>query len=72
MQNNLKLGDVVTLNSGGPRMTVYGIRENLADVCWFCDAELKYGTIPFASLKVWKSTSEVNFEAKTRQLKMDL
>lgn len=36
-------GDVVTLKSGGPSMTVQGVRGNVVDCIWFSD---KNKTIP--------------------------
>jgi uncharacterized protein YodC (DUF2158 family) len=40
--NDLKLGDVVTLKAGGPKMTVYAVGNDVS--CkWFDGNELKYG-----------------------------
>lgn len=44
-----KIGDVVALKSGGPKMTVFIVHPNqtslssdtLVDTCWFDDRELK-------------------------------
>ncbi len=33
--NDLKVGDVVKLNSGGPKMTIYKIEAHLASCHWF-------------------------------------
>ncbi|WP_081997765.1 YodC family protein [Wocania ichthyoenteri] len=40
--NDLKVGDVVVLKSGGPSMTIYQIGNDVS--CkWFDGNELKYG-----------------------------
>jgi len=53
MENEkLKVGDVVTLNSGGPKMTINGIQTNGHVVCvWFSEDEFKNATLNPYSLK---------------------
>ena len=35
IQTQLCIGDIVMLNSGGPKMTVFGITQNVVYCCWF-------------------------------------
>ena len=52
-------GDVVILKSGGPRMTVYFIREGLVHTKWFTDnGELVQDKFVSAMLKTVESQSE--------------
>jgi uncharacterized protein YodC (DUF2158 family) len=50
-----KVGDVVLLRSGGPRMTVWGIKEvcrvSLVDTTWFAGDLLRYGSFAEAELE---------------------
>jgi uncharacterized protein YodC (DUF2158 family) len=48
----LKIGDVVTLKSGGVVMTLgEEMGSGQWSVYWFAGAELKTGTVPLTSLK---------------------
>ncbi|MBC8755008.1 DUF2158 domain-containing protein [Kordia sp. YSTF-M3] len=39
----LKIGDVVILKSGGPRMTIYNVLSNNVYCQWFKNEELIHG-----------------------------
>lgn len=52
----IKSGDVVELNSGGPAMTVQWIEENKAHCAWFANQENKSASFYTASLKVIQNT----------------
>ena len=46
-----KMGDVVVLMSGGPRMTITSIQTNGIIHCmWFTEGGLKYGQFPKLTL----------------------
>lgn len=44
MESSLKIGDVVTLKSGSPRMTVVDIDYSIAVLAWFVDEEARQVT----------------------------
>jgi uncharacterized protein YodC (DUF2158 family) len=46
-----KVGDVVQLKSGGPKMTVEEIRGDGLLCCWFAGAEKKFGDFPADALE---------------------
>lgn len=49
----MKNGDVVQLKSGGPRMTVIDIFNNLITVTWFDDSNnIKVTKFPIESLQI--------------------
>jgi uncharacterized protein YodC (DUF2158 family) len=52
MSNQIKAGDVVQLNSGGPKMTVSWIDELGNAWCvWFDNAKQQGASFPLTSLK---------------------
>lgn len=61
MANEIKQGDVVSLMSGGPSMTVTNIAKDypsLAYVAWFDGFDLKTTTINAAALKLVQRDDE--------------
>ncbi|WP_282111696.1 YodC family protein [Maribacter stanieri] len=40
--DELKIGDVVMLKSGGPSMTIYKVVRNHISCKWFAEKELSY------------------------------
>lgn len=49
------VGDVVGLRTGGPAMTVWGVRDDgLVDTCWFIDAALHRDTFGPEELLLFK------------------
>jgi len=54
-----KVGDTVRLKSGGPKMTVVGVGDNLGEPVvwceWFYDNKKDSGTFPPAALEEAKS-----------------
>ena len=55
MAENIRIGDVVRLKSGGPRMTVEEIEEDEIVTCtWFEKNELIRGTFKKLTLKISK------------------
>jgi len=49
---NIKLGDVVKLKSGGPKMTVREITNNRAYCDWFDGTNSKKDNFPLTSLEL--------------------
>ena len=55
----IKVGDVVVLKSGGPKMTVAGVRDLASDglwleMQWFDGATLMANNFPLSSVEAWK------------------
>ena len=48
-RNDLAIGDVVRLKSGGPRMTIAGFEGNFTKCRWFNGGELEYSLFPRAA-----------------------
>lgn len=46
-----KVGDIVTLRSGGPDMTVVYIEPEVIHFAWFVDGELKTSNLPSGALE---------------------
>jgi len=58
-EEKLKIGDVVTLNSGGPRMTIRAIDSNdMAEVSYYANNKMVNDTFPINTLKL--STGSVH------------
>lgn len=54
MGNEIKVGDLVTLKSGGPRMTVVHKFEDTTFVAWFTDDEKPHRDhFPADALERW-------------------
>jgi len=49
--NEFKLGDVVKLRAGGPRMTINGYADGKCECVWFEGSELFKGAFPEESLR---------------------
>ena len=57
MADNIKVGDVVELKSGGPKMTVGINYDAITHNChWFVDEEAKSDVFPLASLSLVEKT----------------
>ena len=58
MSKTYNVGDIVKLKSGGPEMTIDGLRSNLNGggyKCqWFAGKKLSWGSFPYESLTVVK------------------
>ncbi|SFB35269.1 Uncharacterized conserved protein YodC, DUF2158 family [Collimonas sp. OK607] len=52
MNENLKIGDVVQLNSGGPKMTVTEVAEDgsRASTMWFAGSKREMGGFPIEAI----------------------
>lgn len=46
-----KVGDAVFLISGGPKMTVTSVDDEMAYCTWFDEKEQRHGSFPHAALK---------------------
>jgi uncharacterized protein YodC (DUF2158 family) len=52
MSETIKVGDVVQLKSGGPKMTVNFVEENVAACTWFDKNKKESSRFPVAALKL--------------------
>lgn len=57
MSNSFKPGDVVQLNSGGPRMTVSEVDERRVYCEWFIEGEVKRGAFKTATVNLFEKPS---------------
>lgn len=55
LQDEIRVGDVVSLASGGPAMTVQARSQNLAYCAWMADGRLHQGTFEIGSLRRQRS-----------------
>jgi uncharacterized protein YodC (DUF2158 family) len=46
----MMIGDVVRLNSGSPKLSVVGVIETHATVCWVSDGNITRATFPLVCL----------------------
>lgn len=53
-KNQLKIGDVVKLKSGGISMTIAKIESGGANCCWSLKGEIKKTFIPLEALKLFQ------------------
>lgn len=51
-EQGIKPGDLVSLRTGGPTMSVQARSQNLAYCAWNRDGRVHYGTFDVASLRV--------------------
>ncbi|CAM3715131.1 DUF2158 domain-containing protein [Rouxiella silvae] len=56
MTVQFNVGDVVVLNSGGPKMTVVNIRGNVIHVVWFFDNTVMNSEFLSDTLKAHRSS----------------
>jgi uncharacterized protein YodC (DUF2158 family) len=58
MPDEIKVGDTVQLKSGGPSMTIEGIRDEAASCVWFLPAAttVERDTFPLAVLRKTSSS----------------
>lgn len=50
MAITLKLGDIVQLKSGGPKMTVTKVLERYIHTAWFAGSKNENGVFPFQAV----------------------
>jgi uncharacterized protein YodC (DUF2158 family) len=51
-EQGIKIGDLVSLRTGGPTMSVQARSQNLAYCAWNRDGRVHYGTFDVASLRL--------------------
>jgi uncharacterized protein YodC (DUF2158 family) len=71
---DFKVGDVVQLKSGGPRMTIANMKSNPAGVlcAWFDEADVKTSRFPAEALEAAKKTQKkATVKRRRRKLPLD-
>lgn len=54
MTMTLKLGDIVQLKSGGPKMTVTRVLDNHIHTAWFAGSKGENGVFPFQAVILYQ------------------
>ncbi|NPU86567.1 MAG: DUF2158 domain-containing protein [Syntrophaceae bacterium] len=54
MDSEFKIGDVVRLKSGGPKMTVTAVHDNFVTAAWFAWSKKGEGDFPFDAIFICK------------------
>lgn len=50
MTDKFKIGDIVQLKSGGPKMTVTAVLEEIVRTAWFAGSKKETGAFPFDAI----------------------
>lgn len=50
MAEQFKIGDIIQLKSGGPKMTVTDVREKHVNTAWFAGSKKEAGMFPFEAV----------------------
>ena len=54
MADQFKIGDIVLLKSGGPKMTVTAILQKVVHTAWFAGSKKEQGAFPFEAIVMSK------------------
>lgn len=54
MTEKFKIGDIVQLKSGGPKMTVTSVSEDTVVTAWFAGSKKEQGGFPFDAVTIFK------------------
>ena len=54
MAEKFKIGDIVQLKSGGPKMTVTKVLEEGVNTAWFAGSKKEAGTFPFEAVMAYQ------------------
>lgn len=58
MEMKLKLGDIVQLKSGGPKMTVTKVLERYIHTAWFAGSKSESGIFPFQAVILYQEDNK--------------
>ena len=53
MAEKFKIGDIVQLKSGGPKMTITKVLEEVVHTAWFAGSKKETGVFPFEAVMVY-------------------
>jgi len=54
MADKFKIGDIVQLKSGGPKMTVTQVLERVVHTAWFAGSKKEAGAFPFDAVVMYQ------------------
>ena len=54
MAEKFKIGDIVQLKSGGPKMTVTQVLERVVHTAWFAGSKKESGAFPFDAVMIYQ------------------
>jgi uncharacterized protein YodC (DUF2158 family) len=54
MAEKFKIGDIVQLKSGGPKMTITKVLDEFVHTAWFAGSKKEIGTFPFEAVIVYQ------------------
>lgn len=54
MADKFKIGDIVQLKSGGPKMTVTDVFENQVRIAWFAGSKNEKAAFPFDAVAIFQ------------------
>ena len=54
MADKFKIGDIVLLKSGGPKMTVTAVLEKVVHTAWFAGSKKETGAFPFEAVDAYQ------------------
>lgn len=54
MAEKFKIGDIVQLKSGGPKMTVTHVLEEVVNTAWFAGNKKEVGVFPFDAVVIYQ------------------
>jgi len=58
MASKFKIGDIVQLKSGGPKMTVTAVMDTLVHAAWFAGSKKEQGSFPFDSIVLYQEETK--------------
>jgi uncharacterized protein YodC (DUF2158 family) len=58
MADKFKIGDIVQLKSGGPKMTVTSVLEKVVHTAWFAGSKKEAGVFPFDAIATYQDEAK--------------
>ena len=66
--NELKVGDIVQLKSGGPKMTIQGINKESVECSWFVNKEHKSDFFNYDTLALYSQKPAIVGVVRSRKI----
>lgn len=58
MADKFKIGDIVQLKSGGPKMTVTTVLDEVVRTAWFAGSKNEEGAFPFDAIVIYQEEAK--------------